>query len=74
MSAPVVIRSGPRRGLVNDFPMRDFTAQVIVPRDMTPTEAARLAEFVYAMAVPGIAPPEPPLIERCQDEMLGREW
>lgn len=35
------------------FPMREgYTAQIVVPRDMTHAEAQRLCEFVKSLAAP----------------------
>lgn len=43
-------------GLCNDFPIRpDFMAQVVIPRDMTMTEAKRLCAFIMAMGLPDSA-------------------
>jgi hypothetical protein len=46
--------------ICNDFPLRPgYLAQVVIPRDMTQAEAARLAEFIKSMALPDSAGAEP---------------
>jgi hypothetical protein len=44
--------SGPQR-MVYDYPLREgFLAQVVLPRDLTTAEAARLYAFIKALALP----------------------
>lgn len=46
--------------ICNDFPLRPgYLAQIVVPRDMTTVEAARLAEFIKALALPDSGRGEP---------------
>lgn len=45
--------------LCYDFPMRPGRlAQVVLPRDLTKEEAARLCAFVMSLAVPALTPKE----------------
>jgi hypothetical protein len=41
-----------RRTLVYDYPMKDYMAQLVLPRDMTEEEAEKLAAFVRTIYLP----------------------
>ena len=41
--------------MVYDFPMDKYLAQLVLPRDMTEHEAARLAAFVKTLPSPSAA-------------------
>ncbi len=49
---PATVPIEPVKGMAYPIPLRpDFTAQVVVPRDLTASEAQRIADMVLTVAV-----------------------
>ena len=59
-----------RQGQVQHFPIAvDFTAQLVIPRDLGEVEAARLCAFIKALVVPFAPNDAPPVISSMNEAL-----